>query len=59
MIGLIIIGEFFGFENPEGSEIIDFDSPITKTLAFAAPITKLFAFEAPITKVFEFDGEYQ
>lgn len=59
MIGLVIIGEFFGFENPEGSEIINLDSPITKTLNFTGIVTKVFNFDAPITKVFEFDGEYQ
>lgn len=59
MIGLVIIGEFFGFENPEGVEIIELNSPITKQLDITGTVTKVFDFEAPITKVFEFDGEYK
>lgn len=59
MIGLVIIGEYFGFENPEGVEIIELNSPITKTLNLIGTITKQFDFETPITKVFEFDGKYK
>lgn len=59
VIGLSLVGDFFGFQHAPTAEIIDFDSEFTQIRNMNLSITDVLNFDAPITMVYDFDGEYK